>query len=170
MNEECPTYFGKYRGEVASVLDPQGMGRIQVSVPDVLGEGRMAWAMPCAPWAGPGVGWFAIPPVGAKVWVEFERGDPDYPIWSGGFWGLGEAPAPPGPQQMLTRVLAGDNFRVEILDIPGAPTLSLSLTTAAGEAKIEADTTAMTLTWGGSTVKLSLDGVSINGSNLKVLP
>lgn len=168
--DECPTYFGKYRGEVANALDPQGLGRVQVSVPDVLGEGRMAWAMPCSPWAGPGIGLFAIPPVGAKVWVEFERGDPDYPIWSGAFWGLGEAPAPPGPQQMLTRVLAGDNFRFEVLDIPGAPTLALTLTVATGEAKVEADATAMTLTWGKSTVKLSLDGVAINGSNLKVLP
>jgi len=168
--DECPSYFGKYRGEVVNALDPQGLGRVQVSVPDVLGDGRMAWAMPCSPWAGPGVGLFAIPPVGAKVWVEFERGDPDYPVWCGGFWGLGEAPAAPGPQQMLTRVLAGDNFRFEVLDIPGAPTLSLSLALATGEAKVEADATAMTLTWGSSTVKLSLDGVSINGSNLKVLP
>lgn len=168
--DERTSYFGKYRGEVANALDPQGLGRVQVSVPDVLGEGRMAWAMPCAPWVGPGVGFFAVPPVGAKVWVEFERGDPDYPIWSGGFWGLGDAPAPPGPQQMLRRVIAGDNFRLEVLDIPGAPTLALTLTTAAGEAKLEADTTAMTLSWGSSSVKLSLDGVSINGSNFRVLP
>lgn len=171
MTDDCPTYYGKYRGEVRNAVDPQGMGRVQVSVPDVLGDGTLAWAMPCSPWAGPGVGWFAIPPMGAKVWVEFERGDPDYPIWSGGYWAvLGDAPANPGPQQMLTRVLAGDNFRLEVLDIPGAPKLSLSLMTATGEAKVEADATAMTLTWGSSTVKLSLDGVSINGSNLKVLP
>ncbi len=73
-------------------------------------------------------------------------------------------------EQMLTRALVGDNFKIEVLDIPGAPTLTVSLTLATGEAKIEADATAMTLTWGQSTVKLSLDVVSINGSNLKVLP
>ena len=168
--EDCPTYFGKYRGEVTNPLDPQGMGRVQVSVPDVLGDGRMAWAMPCAPFAGPGVGFFAIPPIGAKVWVEFERGDPDYPIWVGGFWGLGDAPVAPGPQQILTRVLAGDNFKIEVLDIPGAPVLTISVKQSSGEASIVADPTGMTLTWGQSTVKLSLDGVSINGSNLKVLP
>ena len=170
MMEDCPTYFGKYRGEVTNPLDPQGMGRVQVSVPDVLGKGQMAWAMPCSPWAGPGIGFFAIPPRKAKVGVEFERGEPDYPIWSGGFWGLGEAPTTPGPQQMLTRALVGDNFKVEVLDIPGAPTLTVSVALATGEAKIEADASGMTLTWGKSTVKLSLDGVSINGSNLKVLP
>jgi uncharacterized protein involved in type VI secretion and phage assembly len=167
---ECPTFFGKYRGVVENSLDLQGLGRVQVGVPDVLGDGRLAWAMPCAPFAGPGIGFFAMPPRGAKVWVEFERGDPDYPIWSGGFWDLGDAPAPPGPQQMLTRVLKGDNFQLEVLDMPGAAKLTLSLSLPTGEAKIEADATGMTVAWGASSVKLSLDGVAINGSNLKVLP
>ena len=31
---------------------------------------------------------FIVPPIGSQVWVEFEQGDPDYPIWTGGFWGL----------------------------------------------------------------------------------
>jgi hypothetical protein len=167
---DAPRFYGKYRGEVINPLDPLGMGRVQVSVPAVTGDDRMAWAMPCSPFAGPGVGFFAIPPMGAKVWVEFEAGDPDLPIWTGGFWDLGDAPAAPGPQQMLTRVLAGDNFRIEALDIPAAGSLTLSLTVATGEAKIEAGPDAMTLTWGMNTVRMSLDGVSINGANLKVLP
>nr|HMP43165.1 phage baseplate assembly protein V [Roseiflexaceae bacterium] len=86
-------FFGKYRGKVEQNVDPLQIGRVQVRVPAVLGEGRMSWAMPCVPYAGPGVGMFAIPPVGASVWVEFEGGDPDYPIWSGCFWERGDAPA-----------------------------------------------------------------------------
>jgi len=170
MNDECPTYFGKYRGKVENPIDLQGLGRVQVSVADVLGDGKMAWAMPCLPGAGPKVGFFAIPPKGAKVWVEFERGDPDFPIWSGGYWDLGDPPAAPGPQQFMTRAWAGDNFSLEILDLPGAPMLTLKLKTAAGEAKIEAGPAGMTLSHGASSVKLALDGVSINGTNLKVLP
>ena len=166
----CPTYFGKYRGEVVNPLDPQGLGRIQVSVPGVLGSAKLAWAMPCFPGAGPGVGIFAIPPMGAKVWVEFERGDPDYPIWSGGFWGMGETPATMGPTQPFTHVWAGSNFKIEILDMPGVATLTITLTVPTGEAKIAADAAGMELSWGKSSVKLSLDGVSINGTNLKVLP
>jgi Type VI secretion system/phage-baseplate injector OB domain len=162
-------HFGKFRGEVLNVLDPLGLGRIQVGVPGLL-EGSLAWAMPCLPGAGPNVGIFVIPPVGAKVWVEFERGDLDYPIWSGGFWGTGETPAPMGPTQAMTRVWAGDNFRIEILDMPGAGTLAITLTTPGGEAKLAADASALELSWGSSSVKLSVDGVSINGSNLKVLP
>jgi len=80
-------YYGKYRGAVEENVDPLNLGRIQVSVPAVLREGKLSWAMPCVPYAGPGVGFFAIPPVSANVWVEFEGGDPDYPIWAGCFWG-----------------------------------------------------------------------------------
>lgn len=172
MNEHevCPTYYGKYRGIVENPADLQGIGRIQVSVPSVLGDGKMAWAMPCLPGAGPGVGFYAIPPKGAKVWVEFEAGNPDYPIWSGGFWDLGDTPAPPTPIGFMTKAWFGDNFSIEIFDIPGAPTLAVTLDTAMGPAKIEAGVDGMTLTHGASTVKLAIDGVSINGTNLKVLP
>lgn len=85
-------FFGKYRGKVTATKDPMHLGRIQVSVPAVLGEGRSSWAMPCVSYAGPNIGFFAIPPEGANIWVEFEGGDPDYPIWSGCFWGKDEIP------------------------------------------------------------------------------
>jgi uncharacterized protein involved in type VI secretion and phage assembly len=78
-------FFGKYRGKVKNNVDPMQQGRIHVSVPAVLGEGSLSWAMPCVPYAGSQVGFFAIPPVDANVWVEF-GGDPDAPIWSGCFW------------------------------------------------------------------------------------
>lgn len=85
-------FFGKYRGKVTANKDPSNLGRIQVSVPAIFGEGRQSWAMPCTPYAGKDVGFFTIPPVDANVWVEFEGGDPDYPIWSGCFWGDNELP------------------------------------------------------------------------------
>jgi hypothetical protein len=31
-------------------------------------------------------------PVGTNVWVEFEGGNTDLPIWSGCFWAEGELP------------------------------------------------------------------------------
>ena len=80
-------FFGKYRGTVVNNLDPMQRGRVQVSVPAVLGSGRLSWAEPCVPYAGDQVGLFAVPPVGANVWVEFEAGDPDHPILAGCFWG-----------------------------------------------------------------------------------
>lgn len=87
-------FYGKYRGKVAYTKDPLNLGRIQVEVPRPFDENRLMWAMPCVPYAGKDVGWFTVPPVGSNVWVEFEAGNPDYPIWSGCFWGVGELPEP----------------------------------------------------------------------------
>jgi uncharacterized protein involved in type VI secretion and phage assembly len=97
--------YGKYRGIVIDNIDRESIGRVQVSVPAVLGE-QLSWALPCSPFAGPDVGLCLIPPVGANVWVEFEGGDTGHPIWSGCFWGRGEYPAeaqvqPPEKVQVL---------------------------------------------------------------------
>jgi uncharacterized protein involved in type VI secretion and phage assembly len=82
----APRFYGKYRGLVIENIDPEQIGRIMVQVPDVLGETPSSWAMPCVPAAGIEAGCFIVPPIGSQVWVEFEQGDPDYPIWTGGFW------------------------------------------------------------------------------------
>lgn len=84
-------FFGKYRGVVKDNKDPLKLGRIQASVPAVSGMATN-WANPCAPYAGEQVGFYTIPPVGAKVWIEFEGGNPNFPIWSGCFWQDGEVP------------------------------------------------------------------------------
>lgn len=78
-------FWGKYRGSVVQNRDEEGRGRLQVKVPAVLGEVAV-WALPCVPYAGPSVGFYALPPVESNVWVEFEGGDPSYPIWVGCFW------------------------------------------------------------------------------------
>lgn len=85
-------FFGKYRGKVTTSKDPLHLGRVQVQVPAVFGEDRNSWAMPCTPYAGKDIGLFMVPPIGTNIWVEFEGGDPDYPIWTGCFWGRDELP------------------------------------------------------------------------------
>jgi hypothetical protein len=77
-------YYGKFRGQVRNNIDPLGRGRILADVPQI-SDMEPSWCMPCVPYAKD-VRDAAIPPVGANVWIEFERGDPDYPIWSGCFW------------------------------------------------------------------------------------
>lgn len=96
------TFYGKFRGVVVSNLDPMEQGRIQVQVPNV--TDASAWAMPCLPAGGPPQAQFQPPPIGAGVWVEFEGGDPAYPIWAGNMWDEREARFPgvmleevPGP-------------------------------------------------------------------------
>lgn len=80
-------FYGKYRGTVVQNIDPLGIGRIQAIVSDVSQIVPTSWCMPCAPWAGIQTGVYAVPPIGAGVWIEFEQGDQDYPIWSGCWWG-----------------------------------------------------------------------------------
>ena len=83
-------YYGKYRGVVINNVDPMQLGRLLVEVPDVLGLAPSSWAVPCVPLAGPTgppMGVFMVPPIGAGVYVEFEQGDPNYPVWVGCRWG-----------------------------------------------------------------------------------
>lgn len=78
-------YYGKYRGIVIDNADTQKRGRLRVTVPAVLGAVEL-WAVPCVPYAGPNLGFYAMPEVGTGVWIEFEGGDLGYPIWVGFFW------------------------------------------------------------------------------------
>ncbi len=84
-------YYGKYRGKVLDNIDPDDLGRIIAYVPNVPGS-KTNFAMPCVPYAGPGVGLYTLPPIDANVWIEYEGGDPNFPIWSGCFWGPDEIP------------------------------------------------------------------------------
>jgi uncharacterized protein involved in type VI secretion and phage assembly len=86
-------HYGKYRGVVTDVDDPSHLGRVRARVPRVLHDVESGWALPAAPYAGPGVGAFAIPPRGAGVWIEFEAGDTSHPIWTGCWWAENHRPA-----------------------------------------------------------------------------
>ena len=84
-------YFGKYRGVVLNNIDPMMTGRIIAHVPDV--AQASSWAMPCVPYSAPGTArTISIPPVNTAVWIEFEQGNPDYPIWTGCYWAPGQPP------------------------------------------------------------------------------
>ena len=63
-------------------VDPLSIGRLMVEVLDVGGQYLLTWAMPCFPFAGAQQGFFVLPSLESGVWVEFEQGDTDYPIWT----------------------------------------------------------------------------------------
>jgi len=162
-------FFGKYRGKVANNIDPLQMGRVQVRCPAVLGTGQLSWAMPSAPYGGPGVGFFAIPPTGANIWVEFEGGDPDYPIWTGCFWGPGEVPALPAIPQV--KVFKTDGLTLTVTDLPGAGgvTIEVSPPIVATPLKISLTAAGIELSNGAASVKLSPASVSLNNGALEVI-
>ena len=110
-------FYGKYRGVVTDNKDPMQTGRIRARVPDVTGDDETGWAMPCFPAAGQGMGIFALPKNGAGVWIEFEHGNPDYPIWSGAWFGnLSELP----PALLIPPMMQDGGWAATPRFIPGA--------------------------------------------------
>ena len=160
--------FGKYRGTVVNNADPQGVGRLQLMIPDVYGSAPAPWAMPCAPVAATGAGMIAIPPVGAAVWVEFEQGDDDRPIWVGGFWSSA-AEFPPSvfstPFGFTLRTPGGHSLAIS--DMPG-PAGGIVLRTAAGAALILDDSGIHIANGQGASVTLFGPTVSVNNGALEV--
>jgi len=162
-------FYGKYRGVVTDNQDPLMIGRIRARVPDVMGDLESGWAMPCLPFAGSGMGFFALPTVDAGVWIEFEHGDPDYPIWSGCWWGsVAEVPpiliAPPY-KKVLLKTEGGHSLIFD--DTPGIG--GITLETSSGQ-KIVLSALGVEITTGqGGTIKMTGPQVSINNGALEVI-
>jgi len=165
-------YYGKYRGTVINPIDPQQIGRIQVMVPDVSNFVPTSWAMPALPVGGIQMGMFTVPMVGAGVWVEFEQGDPDYPIWSGCFWGsAAEVPSiahlvPPGVPGIVMQTPLQNSLMIS--DVPG-PTGGIMLKSATG-AMILINTLGITISNGqGAIIQMTGPSVVINAGALTVI-
>jgi uncharacterized protein involved in type VI secretion and phage assembly len=158
------SWFGKYRGTVVNNVDPYQQGRLQVNVPAVLGTGDASWALPCTPYAGPGVGLLLIPPNGANVWVEFEGGNSGSPIWTGCFWNPDDAPVSPAVAE--TKVLKTDLATITVSDVPGKGEVTIEL---ASGAKVTLTAQGIEIvSGGGASVKLTAAQVSVNDGALEV--
>jgi hypothetical protein len=81
-----PQFYGKYRGVVTDISDPLEICRICARVPSVYGNSESSWALPCTPLANKKIALGYLPSVGSLVWIEFENGDPEFPVWTGFFY------------------------------------------------------------------------------------
>ncbi|MFN7997429.1 MAG: phage baseplate assembly protein V [Bryobacteraceae bacterium] len=107
-------YYGKYAGVVVDNADNRQLGRVQVTVPTIFADAPV-WARPCFPF-----GHFQVPPVGAKVWVEFEAGDTQFPIWVGIWYADGEVPAEAAITPPDDRVIqTPSGHTIELMDKDG---------------------------------------------------
>ena len=119
----------------------------------------------CVPFAGIQSGFFAVPDIGSGVWIEFEQGDPDYPIWVGCFWGsAAESPRWPWPRrpdlQQIVIQTAGQNTLM-ISDVPG-PTGGILLKSTTG-AMISISDTGITISNGqGASIVMTGPAVTVN--------
>jgi hypothetical protein len=166
------SYFGKYRGIVTDVEDPLNRCRIRASVPAVLGEHPCGWAMPALPFAGAGHGMVVLPAVGSGVWIEFEAGRLDSPIWSGGWWAADQRPDPQGSKVRVFvsegghRIVFDDERGEVTVAHGGGPSIRLTaseIVLSAGSCELKIGETEITLNNG--LLKVGLSGVSlVNGA------
>lgn len=165
-------FYGKFRGTVVNNVDPLQIGRIQAIVPDVSNIALSSWAMPCVPITGKQMGTYFVPQVGSGVWIEFEQGDSDYPIWVGGYWGIvAEVPAlalagvPVSPNMVLQS--AGQNSLV-ISDLPG-PTGGIMLKSTTGATIIVNDTGIYIQNGKGASIIMTGPTVTINNGAMVII-
>lgn len=162
--------FGKYRGTVVSNFDPESRGRIQVSLVDAGGMIPLStYATPCLPFTGMNAGMFSIPVPGAGVWIEFEEGDLDRPVWVGGYWGsVAEVPKlalltpqPLGSATLATSTGAG-------IHISDNPALGVMITNGQG-AVILINSAGITITNGkGATIVMAGKTIDFNLAALTI--
>lgn len=152
-------FFGKYRGWVVDNEDPARLGRLRLSVPSVLGPDVVTgWAGPCAPYGGAAdQGLFFVPERKAGVWVEFEEGDLEFPLWAGTFW------TKPAAGSQVPR--PNDPDGTEVAEHPAVPTCKTLKTRKKHTLQFEdADGAEGILLREGATghlVTLNADGVTI---------
>lgn len=169
-------HFGKYRGTVTDHADPTKRARLKVRVPAVLGDLEV-WAMPCVPYAGDKVGFYVLPEPGTGVWVEFEAGDPSYPIWSGCFWADDQLPdeATGAAKKVLrtaksTVVLDDDTPELHaFVDDAGDVTIGDAVVIKRDQASHTVSADGVTSEIGGQKTELTQSSFSVDGGALEVM-
>jgi hypothetical protein len=169
-------FYGKYRGTVINNIDPEQIGRIMAIVPAVSNVIPTSWAMPCVPFAGKAEGFFAVPQIGSGVWIEFEGGDPDKPIWVGGFWGafaevptlaLVPPPIPPGQNVCIQTTLQN---MMMVSDAPPTPlTGGIVLKSTTGAMIVVNDTGIYIQNGKGAAITMIGPAVDINMGALTII-
>ncbi|MFG2226862.1 phage baseplate assembly protein V [Streptomyces sp. NPDC048644] len=165
-------FLGKFRGRVTANDDPMGIGRLMVQVPDVLGDTPSTWAMPCFPFTGEQqfpAGQYVVPSVGAGVWVEFEQGDPSFPVWTGCWYGSRaelpeDARTDPATSHPVV-IQTPKKHKIVMSDVPA----NGILLEAPGGAYVKIDATGVHINNGhGASISLVGDQVDINEGRLTI--
>jgi uncharacterized protein involved in type VI secretion and phage assembly len=162
-------FLGKYRATVHDNVDPNRLGRIQAIVPSVTGpDNPSTWALPHLPAAGAGMGLFTVPRKGAGVWIEYEGGDPNYPVWVGGYWSEGEVPGLVPPEALVSPTITLQTPNGNGIVICDAPGKGILIQSASG-AKISITDEGITIDNGqGAVIKLENNSVNVNGDALTI--
>jgi hypothetical protein len=122
LDRHVGMYYGKYSGEVVDNTDTDQLGKITVTVASVFGVDMQVVARPCLPY-----GHFFVPAIGTKLWIEFEAGDPNFPIWVGTWYPTGSVPAQAAISPPDNRVIqTASGHLIEIMDKDGAEKITIT--------------------------------------------
>ena len=161
--------FGKYLGEITDRDDPRKRGRLRIRV-DGITDADGIWADPCVPYAGDGIGFFALPPVGTKAWIEFIGGRIDRMVCCGFLWEDGQLDTgdyDPARVHFETEALrievtdASDEIRIQIKNNGG------EITIKGGEITLKAN--SITQEAQGNKVVIDAVAFDVKNAALKVL-
>jgi uncharacterized protein involved in type VI secretion and phage assembly len=181
--------FGKYRATVTQTRDPLNMGRIQADLPQGFPVNSTNWALPCTPYAGKQIGFFTVPPVGSSVWIEFEQGDIQKPIWSGCYWEADQLPSEAAVDQpdkvqvfktegmtiQLSNLDSGKGLFIEVKEPTVKETLKMTFNAAGIElnhhdqikAKLTSNTIELT-NGASSSVTITADSIQIKEGAIEI--
>jgi uncharacterized protein involved in type VI secretion and phage assembly len=163
-------WYGVYPALVSDIKDPDGRGRVNVTLPwapDAGASKYETWARLATLMAGPNRGTWFIPDVNDEVLVAFEGGDPRRPYVLGALWNGADKP----PESMDR---AGSNYRkvirsrngvkITLDDTDGGEKLILEtpggqkLTLKDGPGSVEVDDS------NGNTIKLEPSGITVTAA------
>jgi uncharacterized protein involved in type VI secretion and phage assembly len=163
-------WYGVYPALVSDIKDPDGQGRVKVTLPwspDTGGDQYDAWARLATMMAGNNRGTWFVPDVNDEVLVVFEGGDPRRPYVIGALWNGKDSP----PESMDG---AGNNYKKVIRSRNG---VKVTLDDQDGQEKLILETPGgqrVTMKDGpgsiviedsnGNSVKLETSGITVTAS------
>jgi uncharacterized protein involved in type VI secretion and phage assembly len=155
------TFYGKYRGIVTDVRDPDNLCRIKARIEGLLDGEETGWAMPVLPFAGKEHGMVMLPSVDSGVWIEFEAGDLDSPLWCGGWFADNQRPDPQGEK---VRVIVSEKGHQVVLDDDADEVKIVH----SGGAEIKLSSSGIELSFQACKLEISGTEISLNNGLIKV--
>lgn len=162
------TFPGIYRAIVKDISDTQNRARIKVLIPAIHDEnekiGNLPWADCCSNVAGPDRGILRVPDVNDVVYIMFEQGDKEYPVWLGSWWGKNDLPSevPKGNESDHLVIKQGEGFSIDISDENGDKYISIS-TQDGTEVKLDETGKEIIIAGGSTTTRISITPGTASG-------
>lgn len=163
-------WYGIYPGLVSDIKDPNGIGRVKVTLPwspDTASDHYEAWARVATFMGGNNRGSWFIPDVNDEVLLAFEGGDPRRPYVLGGLWNGSDSPpqSMDGAGQNNLKVLRSRNgVKITLDDTSGQENCIVEtpggqkITLHDGPGSIEV------VDSNGNSIKLQASGITVNAS------